>query len=412
MELLTQTEGLAFYWFLKNKPEFFTGKLTFNVLGAATSLGAKTVVDLLVAYEKIGAVTFQDFQILKESYLTAYATERDTVVKPLTHKLLVSMSSGGSLSESEKLRINGYMSDPHKGLTGDQFKELEQEGKLPVNFESNWFSQLREASHQTILSGVNFTLIVNSAAIEKIMGDYFELFRQDEGGDPTDTLESLSFAYTKQRWDISVFIADLILNGHKRTALKLSAAEMWPEGTKVALHGSARGEAIYRYRLPQALFAMESEGFLKVRGFNYPDRSQQVVITSRIIWHHPVELVVSVQPAWIEWYSQEVNNQKNNTTQPATPQFYFSDGILHRDGFSGVLKFKENTLEYNLLAVAFENPIGKRLDTAVRSIDATDFKVLADTARRINEKNKMAFNLDSDFFLIENDKKAVYRAIK
>jgi hypothetical protein len=91
--------------------------------------------------------------------------------------------------------------------------------------------------------------------------------------------------------------------------------------------------------------------------------------------------------------------------------FHFIKGVLFRDHDDGLLCINENTIEYNLLRVAFELKIYERLDSMTEGLGDYNSEQLYKTALRVNNKILNEFKIDS-FFDIDYANKHVKRSIQ
>ncbi len=121
------------------------------------------------------------------------------------------------------------------------------------------------------------------------------------------------------------------------------------------------------------------------------------------------EHLLEVYPKKVQ--SSSKTEESDSSTEPSSSQqFYFDQGVLHRDGASGVEVFAENTLEHTVLIAAFKTDFGERIDNATHPIDC-GWEKLYDTARRINSKVAKRFGA-RDFFKIDSKNKFIERSVK
>lgn len=93
------------------------------------------------------------------------------------------------------------------------------------------------------------------------------------------------------------------------------------------------------------------------------------------------------------------------------PEFRFSNGVLFRDYLNNTLIIKnENSNEFQLLRLVFDNPLGERIDTMSDNIDM-GFRQIYDTARRLNDKIDKTFNI-KDFFDLDYKNKYIKRVVE
>lgn len=104
------------------------------------------------------------------------------------------------------------------------------------------------------------------------------------------------------------------------------------------------------------------------------------------------------------------DDSKESSDDASGQEFHFDQGVLHRDGASGVEIFAEDTLEHTALTAAFSRPVGERIDNATHPIDC-GWDKLYDAARRINSKVGKKFGV-RDFFQIDHKNKYIQRNIK
>lgn len=111
---------------------------------------------------------------------------------------------------------------------------------------------------------------------------------------------------------------------------------------------------------------------------------------------------------------KEIKKQGKETKEVSVqplPKFRFNQGVLFRDFCDEVLMVKgENTQEYRVLQTAINLPIKERIDAATRNIDM-GWRQLYDTARRLDDKIKGTFKVDS-FFQIDFPNKNITRTVE
>jgi len=93
---------------------------------------------------------------------------------------------------------------------------------------------------------------------------------------------------------------------------------------------------------------------------------------------------------------EQGNNSENTKCKPS---FHFVDGIFYLDHYDGFLKFSENTMEYTILRVAFNEATGYRLDSATDGLEDYLIKQIYDAGVRLNEKINNKFGIDNFFEL-------------
>lgn len=146
----------------------------------------------------------------------------------------------------------------------------------------------------------------------------------------------------------------------------------------------------YQYLSPlKTLLTLERRGFFEITWLNIGfDLTGFYFITT-------LSLLKSLSP--------EPSQNKVPLSQPCEQKFHFVGGTLYRDHFDGVLQFKEKTIQYNLLQVAFELPFGDRIDGMVEGLD-TSGRGISGNAMHLNKKIVDFFKID-DFLEVDHANK-------
>lgn len=112
-----------------------------------------------------------------------------------------------------------------------------------------------------------------------------------------------------------------------------------------------------------------------------------------------------------KYMSELKSKSDDNESETRTPKFHFDQGVMFRDFCDTVLKIKgENTLEYRLVQTALKTPVGEKIDTLTDDLEM-DWRQLYDTAKRLNDKIKIAFKI-SDYFQIDYQNKNIRKTIE
>lgn len=381
MKILTQEGELVFYWLLKSGLDNSTSWLNFLDFYKKTGLTSFEVVGLLDEYQKAGAIQIFDFHISKLFYLISY-----------------NRLKGG---KDKGFEVASKTTELFKYLSAEQIETLNKTECLYIPFDRAWLDEVFWGVDYGFSEGMRFKIkVVDLTSFAKQMSMFFNRYKEDLV-DSSDIKETHYFSYEKQKWDVSIFLKQLVKAGHKKTALSISAWDIKPEDVTDQINFS------HQYNLVPTLFTMESEGLLSIQNIVFPDKDGGL--------SNGVEVVVKIEPEWNSWFQQEKNN-KANTIELNYQEFRFAEGVLFRDGVSAVLIFREKTLERDIMETAFTKEIDERIDLDLFDTEITSDKkrkAFFDTARRINEKISKKFGLKQrDFFVVNHSENALYRAIK
>jgi hypothetical protein len=162
----------------------------------------------------------------------------------------------------------------------------------------------------------------------------------------------------------------------------------------------------------QALRYMVENGYLKSAEINramFAWEATFSVEVDRREFTKFFQRLLEVYPLKVK--SDEAESEASSDGAPSAEQeFHFDQGVLHRDGSSGVEIFPEKTLEYTVMFAAFQTKFGERIDNATHPIEC-GWDALYDGARRINTKVAQRFGV-KDFFKIDHKNKFIQRNIK
>ncbi len=389
---LGSEELFLYKFFILQDPEFFEQEFTLVDLAKNSNLSFKIVFRTLLKMVKSGHVSFLKCY-LQESYIDKHLKKKEALIEKENRKSVASMS-GGFLVQETKQRTS--KEDKYCGLPKDHYDKLQKDGVLHLGLsDDEVMSNLEGVSEDLVLQSLIFKIKINEGLLD-FMKRYSFAIINDEFAD------GRKLSYLAQKKGLATEIGTQIHMGFPLKGVRLNSTDV--------LFGKKNNplQSPPFFSFLHTLVGMEAEGLITIRRIEYPQPLRvPVVITSELKDWHPLHVLLSADPKkFVKYYNEEVV-QKDDVS---TPLFRFVDGVFFRDGESCVLKFNEKTLEYNVLAVAFNKEFGEKIDMAVRGIDASSWKQLRDTVDRLNKKIAPSFGI-GDFFEIIHSDKHFYRRV-